>query len=276
MCRWAATVLPLPPEPIASPLWHPDLLCEHCLNCPCQLPPALPSPGPASLPPPAPRKRVGGSAPVQASGFGGLARSRGDTPLAALCSSPSRAAVGSSPKAQRCWHPGFRTIPGQSAFFPYSASGSLSVLPILGSFPSSLPHPCLAPITLVLEPLPCSGSLLAIPKTVILGPVPVQVSGSRVGQRSELEAKFSPLQGLSRDPAPGSCVHPDPQRLAIGLRALHLGLETLKALVLRPRPKSWGNSREKERKELEQEPRTSLRAEAHRGLLHGEGGLGLA
>lgn len=44
----------LPPrEPIPSPLWHPDLLCGHCLDRPCQLPPALPGPGPASLSHPA-------------------------------------------------------------------------------------------------------------------------------------------------------------------------------------------------------------------------------
>lgn len=66
MCRWAAAVLPLPPEPIASPLWHPSLLREHSLNCPCRLPAALPSTGPASLSrpawrmcPPAPRKSAG-------------------------------------------------------------------------------------------------------------------------------------------------------------------------------------------------------------------------
>lgn len=40
-------------RPIPSPLWHPDLLCGHCLGHPCQLPPALPGPGPSSFPHPA-------------------------------------------------------------------------------------------------------------------------------------------------------------------------------------------------------------------------------
>lgn len=44
---------------------------------------------------------------------------------------------------------------------------------------------------------------------------------------------------------------------------MHLGLGTLKALASSSRPKSWGTPREKERKELEQDPGTFLRAEAH-------------
>lgn len=103
----------------------------------------------------------------------------------------SQLGSGSSPKAQRFWHPGFRTIPDQSAFFPYSASGSLSVLPILGSFPSLLPSPRLAPITLILEPLPCSGNLLAISKTC---PGACSSSGFRLeGQAKGLSWKLSSL-----------------------------------------------------------------------------------
>lgn len=52
---------------------------------------------------------------------------------------------------------------------------------------------------------------------------------------------------------------------------MHLGLGTLKALASLLRPKTWGNLRKKERKELEQEPRTFLRAEAHRDCSKGKG-----
>lgn len=52
---------------------------------------------------------------------------------------------------------------------------------------------------------------------------------------------------------------------------LHLGLGTLKALASWPRPKSWGNPRKKERKELDLEPRTFLRAKALRDYSKGKG-----
>lgn len=38
---WPPQLLLLP-EPIPSPLWHPDLLCGCCLCHPCQLPPTQP------------------------------------------------------------------------------------------------------------------------------------------------------------------------------------------------------------------------------------------
>lgn len=107
-------------RPIPSSLWHPDLLCGHCLGHPCQLPPALPGPGPSSFPHPAwemsplafsftqyhppPQKKRRIRAVSSSAGTRGLACR--NSPLAALPSSPSRWQWDRAPKVQRSWHPG--------------------------------------------------------------------------------------------------------------------------------------------------------------------------
>lgn len=266
MCRWAATV-----APTAARAHFP--LSSGTLTCSSGTVWAVPASRPrlclAQAQPTAPTQpgtHQGSQLKRRHPRTGFPAWSSGNSPPTASPSCPSQAAVGLSCKAQRSCHPGAL----EPSLSDWHSSVTRPAHPLV--FPSSFLS-CLPALPFFLEPV----SLLRQPPSLSpkLRPWGLSQPGLRPGgpgQRSELGAKFSVLQRISRDPGACFWVCSDSQRMVMGLAGVAFTSRpgNTQGPRFRPRPKSWGNSREKESEEPEQGPSTFLRAEAHCLLLQGE------